>query len=165
MQLSRRTFLVQGLRVTALLPALPNLAVAARHGKAADRVLVVLQLSRGNDGLNTVIPYGQDAYYRMRPFLGLRKRELHALDDSVGLHPSLAGIAELYAEGRLAVVHGAGHPNPDRSHFRSLEIWHTADPAGPAGDVGWLGRMTDSITKSSPGALSALAIGAGNLPL
>ncbi|MCP3918113.1 MAG: DUF1501 domain-containing protein [bacterium] len=165
MQLSRRTFLVQGLRVTALLPALPNLAVAARHGKAADRVLVVLQLSGGNDGLNTVIPYGQDAYYRMRPFLGLRKRELHALDDSVGLHPSLAGIAELYAEGRLAVVHGAGHPNPDRSHFRSLEIWHTADPAGPAGDVGWLGRMTDSITKSSPGALSALAIGAGNLPL
>jgi uncharacterized protein (DUF1501 family) len=166
--LSRREILVNGLRVSALVPLVPSLGLArelARDRDGAERVLVVVQLTGGNDGLNTVVPSRQDAYYRLRPNLGLRRGALHALDDDYGLHPAMEGMGELFSEGRLAVVHGVGNPVPDRSHFRSLEVWHTADPFHPAGEVGWLGRMADSLAKHRPGTMPALAIEGGDLPL
>lgn len=167
---NRRDFLVGGLRLSAILPFANPLALAARNENdfgpdPTDPALVVLQLTGGNDGLNTVVPHRQDAYYRMRPNLGLARGGLNALDDDHGLHPSMSGLGELYAEGRVAVVQGVGHPNPDRSHFRSLEIWHTADPEGPAGETGWLGRMADAIVERAPGTMPALAVEPGELPL
>ncbi len=167
---SRREFLLNGIKVSALVPLLPEFALA-RDGLTtgglakSERVLVVVQLTGGNDGLNTVVPHRQDAYYRQRPYLGLARGSLHELDDDHGLHPSLSGMGELFAEGRLAVVHGVGNPNPNRSHFRSLEVWHTAEPDGPAGEVGWLGRLSDQIAAAGQGNMPALAVGQGNLPL
>jgi len=159
--LTRRDLLVNGARVGALLPVLPAL-----EGRApAERALVVLQLTGGNDGLNTVVPFGQDDYYRLRPNLALAPGAVRRLDDGTGLHPALAGLAELYDEGSLAIVQGVGYPGADRSHFRSLEVWHTADPANPAGDVGWLGRMADALARAHPGAMPALAVEPGDLPL
>jgi uncharacterized protein (DUF1501 family) len=167
MHLTRRRLLIDGLKVTALVPALPALGHAARLGRAAadGRVLVVLQLTGGNDGLNTVVPHAQDEYYRARPNLGLARGALHALDEDHGLHPQMSGLGELFQEGRLAIVHGVGLPYPDRSHFRSYEIWHSARPSGPPGEVGWLGRLADQLAQREPGILPALAVEGGHLPL
>lgn len=161
--LTRRAFVAGGVRLTALGSLAPALGASAlaQTGKsdANDRILVVVQLTGGNDGLNTVVPHAQDAYYRMRPTLAVKESAVHKLDDHVGLHPNLGQLAELYREGSMAVVHGVGHPNADRSHFRSLEIWHTAEPYAPAGRVGWLGNMADQLIARSPGSLPALSVG------
>ncbi|MEM8712746.1 MAG: DUF1501 domain-containing protein [Planctomycetota bacterium] len=166
---TRRSFLMDGVRVAALgaaLPAFgPEALARALRGESPpardqeERVLVVLQLSGGNDGLNTVIPHAQDEYYRARPTLGQKPGAIHRLDDHVALHPGLGGLAELYHEGQMSIVHGVGHPNADRSHFRSLEIWHTAEPFKPVGRVGWLGHMADQLLAESPGSLPALSVG------
>ncbi|MDA1267260.1 MAG: hypothetical protein O2816_19435, partial [Planctomycetota bacterium] len=168
--LTRRTLLQRGLSASAILPALSPLSLGKQPPgmdlrDSGKRCLVVLQLTGGNDGLNTVVPHAQDAYYRMRPNLGLAKGGLHALDEGHGLHPSLTGLGELYQEGQLAVVQGVGYPGADRSHFRSLEVWHTAAPHAPAGDTGWLGRLADALAKDDEQAMPALAVEPGDLPL
>ncbi len=162
----RRSFLAGGIRLGAIGTTLGTFGPAALActggGQAKDgreRILVVLQLSGGNDGLNTIIPHGQDEYYRARPTLGQKPGDVHKLDEHVGLHPSLGGLAELYHEGQMAIVHGVGHPNADRSHFRSMEIWHTAEPFKPVGRVGWLGNMADQLIAKAPGSLPALSVG------
>jgi len=165
MNLTRRSFLVEGLRVTALAPALASVRGARAVEGDGERVLVVVQLTGGNDGLNTVVPHRQDAYARLRPTLALQRSALHALDDEHGLHPALGALAGSFAEGRLTVVQGVGYPQPDRSHFRSLEIWHTGDPLAPGGALGWLGRMADQILADRPGAMPALHVGDEDLPL
>jgi uncharacterized protein (DUF1501 family) len=161
---TRREFLVSGLWVGAAAPlfAFPP---ARRRASEGERVLVVVQLTGGNDGLNTLIPHRQDAYYRLRPTLAIARGELHALDDDHGLHPSMRGLAELHAEGQLTCVHGVGTPNADRSHFRSMEMWHTADPENPPGDTGWLGRLGDQLARSDPSRLVAVHVGDEDLPL
>jgi uncharacterized protein (DUF1501 family) len=164
MFVSRRRFLVDGVRVSALVPALSLLGHLPRP-RAGERVLVVVQLTGGNDGLNTVVPYRQDEYFRLRPTLGLKSSSLHALDGDHGLHPSLGELAGLFAEGRMTIVHGVGYPSANRSHFRSLEIWHCADPLEPPRGVGWLGRMADQIVAASPGAMPAMHVGDEDLPL
>lgn len=128
--------------------ALPSAASGSLAGVPEDRILVVLQLSGGNDGLNTVVPYGFDAYYKARPGIGIKPSEVLKLDTTaanaggVGLHPGMAGMKDLYDAGLLAVIQGVGYPNPDRSHFRSMDIWQTAD-TNATGD-GWIGRYLDS---------------------
>jgi uncharacterized protein (DUF1501 family) len=102
-------------------------------------ILVVVQLSGGNDGLNTVVPYRDPLYRQLRPQLGLAEGELLPLDGALGLQPALAPLKARYDAGQLAIVRGVGYPNPDRSHFRSMDIWHTAEPAAYA-QTGWLGR-------------------------
>jgi uncharacterized protein (DUF1501 family) len=155
---------LDGLRVSALVPTL--LAARPRLPRDMDgRVLVVIQLTGGNDGLNTVVPHRQDEYTRLRPTLALERGKLHALDDEHGLHPSLGALAGLFAEGRLTVVHGVGYPAPNRSHFRSLEIWHSAEPMAPARGLGWLGRLADQIVAARPGSMPALHVGDEDLPL
>ena len=160
---TRRQLLINGVRVAAVAPFL-SLVHGATPRRAGGRALVVIQLTGGNDGLNTVVPYRQDAYYRSRPSLSLARDALHTLDDEHGFHPRMGGLAKLYSDGDLAVVHGVGYPNPDRSHFRSMEIWHTGDPEPAPGDTGWLGRLADQLAQRQPGSMAALHVGAEDLP-
>jgi uncharacterized protein (DUF1501 family) len=122
------------------------LARAAEAAVAADRndhSLVVIELNGGNDGLNTVIPFENDLYYRNRPTLGVAKGQVIRLGDQIGLYPTMQAAAELFRAGKLAIVEGVGYPDPNRSHFRSMEIWHTASTAAKAPATGWLGRVLD----------------------
>jgi uncharacterized protein (DUF1501 family) len=107
-------------------------------------ILVVLQMAGGNDGLNTVVPFANDHYYRARPRLAVTGKDVLKLNDALGLHPTLAGLKELFDAGRLAIVQGVGYPNPNRSHFRSTEIWQTASEADRFEKYGWLGRYFDN---------------------
>jgi uncharacterized protein (DUF1501 family) len=107
-------------------------------------ILVVLQMAGGNDGLNTVVPFANDYYHRARPRLGLSAEKVLKLNDELGLHPNLAGFKALYDAGHLGIVQGAGYPNPNRSHFRSTEIWQTASDAERFERYGWLGRYFDN---------------------
>ena len=154
---TRRHFLGTGLTLASASVALPafiqrsafGLPMAAPGmssipGVNEGNILVILQLSGGNDGLNTVVPHGDDNYYRKRPGIGIGAERVLTLrkNDPVGLHPSLAPFKELHDNGLLTVVQGVGYPNPNRSHFKSMDIWHTADTTG-TGD-GWLGRYFDA---------------------
>jgi uncharacterized protein (DUF1501 family) len=118
-------------------------AVAAAPG-FEDRILVVLELSGGNDGLNTLVPYGDDAYYRHRPNLGIKPNKLRKIDDHYGWSAGMAGFERLYKEGKLAVVHGCGYDQPSFSHFTSMAYWHTAAP-NSGSDYGWVGRLADAL--------------------
>ena len=109
-----------------------------------NKVVVILQLSGGNDGLNTVIPYRNDLYYKARPKLGIVKDKALAVTDEVGLHPALTGFKELYDDGSLAILNNVGYPNPDRSHFRSMDIWQTASQSNEYFTNGWVGRYLDA---------------------
>lgn len=150
-----------GLATTALVRAAESVAAQA---KANGKVLVVLELSGGNDGLNTVVPYGDDAYYQHRPNIALPKNELRILDDHFGLNPGMAGFERLYKDGKMAIVHGCGYENPSYSHFTSMTYWHTAAP-NSGEEYGWVGRLADSMAPSAPanflvniGARQSLAV-------
>ena len=158
---TRREFLrtsVLGGAVSWTVPAFLSQTFDALHAEAAmqfqaatgkdNTILVVLQLAGGNDGLNTVVPVTNDHYHKARPALGLRSN-LHKLNDEFSLHPSLTAFKELYDAGQLSIVHGVGYPNPNRSHFRSTEIWHTASDANKFEKYGWLGRYFDNACKGS----------------
>jgi uncharacterized protein (DUF1501 family) len=107
-------------------------------------ILVVLQLAGGNDGLNTVVPFADDAYHRARPKLALSADKILKLDSYVGLNGKLTGLKALHDDGHLAIIHGVGYPNPNRSHFRATEIWQTASDANQFASEGWIGRYFDS---------------------
>lgn len=132
-----------------------------------DRVLLVVELVGGNDGLNTVIPVDDERYAKLRPKLAVVRKGAHALGDGTALHPALHRLAGHVAAGRGAVVHGVGYPRPDRSHFRSRDIWHTADPSHTrvqTGTTGWLGRSADQLSGKTAG-FPAAAVGALEVPL
>src|SRR5262245_3842419 len=165
---TRRQFLTSTLRASSLVafaPAVPHFvaqtARAATAGK--DNVLVVLELSGGNDGINTVIPYADDLYHKYRPTLRKTKDTVLRLDDRVGLHPALQGLRPTWDAGHLAVVQGVGYPNPDRSHFESMDIWQQADPKRIT-PTGWLGRATATMDNRA-GGIPILHLGTGKLPL
>ena len=123
-----------------------------------DPVLVVLQLSGGNDYLNTVIPY-MDALYRdNRPTVGIPEHEILALDDAVGLHPSMGLMKDLYNQGKVAIIHGVGYPNSPRSHFRSMDIWHTCEP-DTMGTEGWLGLATRDLDPHKDNIVTTVSFG------
>jgi uncharacterized protein (DUF1501 family) len=136
-------------------------------------VLVVVQLSGGNDGLNTVIPFAHDAYRKARPSLAVGKDQVKKIDDELGFHPSLDGFSKLLEGGRLGIIQGVGYPNPDRSHFSSMDIWHTARPdlyskssGGGHRVTGWIGRCLDAHAGTQAGGdMPGLHLGAGRLPL
>jgi uncharacterized protein (DUF1501 family) len=117
-------------------------ATQATTGKDAP-ILVVVQLAGGNDGLNTLVPFGDDHYHRARPKLGLKANQVLKLDDQLGLHPALAGFKALHDAGQLAAIQAVGYPNPNRSHFRSTDIWMTATDSDRFSNKGWLGRYFD----------------------
>ncbi len=127
-------------------------------------LLLIIQLNGGNDGLNTVIPYGDGVYYVARPKLAVPPKDVWALNGQLGLHPKLANFKKLYDAGKLAIVQGTGYPNANRSHFRSTDIWMTANPE-TIEKTGWLGRYLDeSIARFHGVKLPAANIG-GTLPL
>lgn len=129
-----------------------------------DRILVVIQLTGGNDGLNTVVPYADDAYYRARPKLALAADSLWKLDDSFGLHPGLRPLETAVEQGRFAIVQGVGYPQPNRSHFESMDIWHTCQPKVERGGQGWLGRWLGSQRSAGSSSGEALALHLGHEP-
>jgi uncharacterized protein (DUF1501 family) len=116
----------------------------AAPATAGNRILVVMELSGGNDGLNTLVPYADDAYYRHRPNLGIKAAKLRKIDDRFGFSPGMAGFERLYKDGRMAVVHGCGYDQPSFSHFTSMAYWHTAAP-NSGGEFGWVGRLADAL--------------------
>ena len=124
-------------------------AALAAQGRADGKILVVLELSGGNDGLNTLVPYGDDAYYKLRPNLGIPKKGLRVLDDHFGFSGGMAGFEHLYKEGRLAILHGCGYENPSFSHFTSMAYWHTAAP-NSGEEYGWVGRLADAMAPAAP---------------
>ena len=130
----------------------------AKSGAAAGRSLVVIQLTGGNDGLNTVVPYTDTVYRSARPVLAHSADKVLHLTDTVGLSPVMTGMKTLYDQGRLAIVQGAGYPNPNHSHFRSMEIWQTAEPEKMAAE-GWVGRYLDSIRSGRTSPLTGINIG------
>jgi uncharacterized protein (DUF1501 family) len=146
---------------------------AAATRRPNDNVLVVLQLTGGNDGLNTVVPFTDENYRRLRPTIHLADAKLHRLDDRVGFHPSMSGWKQLFDKGQAAVIQSVGYPNPNRSHFESMAIWHTAPDNAQLrhsrGDVasgGWLARAIDQRTTAAEQAatIQALRIGEGQIP-
>ncbi|HLO98888.1 MAG TPA: DUF1501 domain-containing protein [Fimbriimonas sp.] len=131
----------------------------AKGGKpASDTVLIVCQLSGGNDGLNTVIPYTDSLYYKMRPTLAQKDDAVLKLNESLGLHPSMKGVHELFREGKVAIIQNVGYPKPNRSHFKSMDIWQSASPDDKL-KHGWIGRHVDSTLKGAePNPIMALGL-------
>jgi len=120
------------------------LARAAAQAARDDRILVVLELSGGNDGLNTIVPWADDRYYALRPKIGLKRETLLPLDDHFGFNPGLLGFERLWRDGKLAIVHGCGYAQPSFSHFTSMAYWHTAAP-NSGDEYGWCGRLLDAL--------------------
>ena len=125
-----------------------------------DPVLVILQLTGGNDYLNTLIPYTDPLYRENRPGVGIADEEIIHLDDELGLHPQMGAIKELWDDGMVAFIHGVGYENSPRSHFRSMDIWHTCEP-DKVGTEGWLGKTTRELDPNKENVLTAVNIGTG----
>ncbi len=173
---TRRMFLRRGLALLAAAPTVPSfldqtlmamtLAMPSRTAPTTGkdgRILVVVQLAGGNDGLNMVAPWADDAYHRSRPRIAVGAKEALRIDDHVGLHPNLSALKGLYDDGRMAIVQGVGYPNPNRSHFRSGDIWESAQPENERPTSGWIGRYFDN---NCPGADPMVGLTIGDtLPL
>ncbi len=178
---TRRLFLKQGMTLASMVSTAPlfiqrsalgmmqpaGSMLSSQPGIPDDRILVVVQLGGGNDGLNTVVPYGNNLYYNARPGIAIPapgrsngpQQGALQLDDSdgIGLHPNMAGFKELYDEGVASIVQGVGYPNPNRSHFTSMDIWHTAEHS--AKGYGWIGKYFDNTCNGTPVPEGSVAIG------
>ncbi|MEX0774237.1 MAG: DUF1501 domain-containing protein [Phycisphaeraceae bacterium] len=172
---TRREFVSTGLVLVSTITSVPaflkNSAVVLaapaggagpgnRPGVPEERILVVVQLSGGNDGLNAVVPFGMPEYYRARPALSVKDNTVLKLDatQGIGLNPALADFKSMLDDGQAAIIQGVGYPNPNRSHFASMDIWHTADPVrGSARGEGWLGRGLDLVAVDKQGHAQAEA--------
>ncbi|HCU49454.1 MAG TPA: hypothetical protein DGG94_06575 [Micromonosporaceae bacterium] len=148
---TRRRFLIRSgvvggaaLAAGATAYTLKDILQTAGERPSQAQTLVVVTLYGGNDGLNTVIPHADPAYQAARPELAYNAGEVLKLDDSTGLNPAMKGLHGLFGQNKVAIVRGVGYPQADRSHFRSMDIWHTAQPARP-GTTGWLGRWLDAV--------------------
>ncbi len=164
---TRRAFL-KASSLVALAPTVPAFLARTARAVTAEpdgRILVVIQLEGGNDGINTVVPFADEGYAKYRKTLRLPKDQLVKVSDSVGLHPGLARFGKLLEAGQLAIVQGVSYPNPSRSHFESMAIWHSArlDREDRIG-LGWLGRALDQDVPRV-GVASSIFIGAGSLPV
>lgn len=161
--MKRRQFLrnvgATGVAVSTLPTLVDNFAVKAIAGGDdkfarlmgdSDRILVLIQLGGGNDGLNTVIPVENQTYYDSRPSLAISKNESLKLTDTLGWHPAMAGFRDMYDDGRMAVIQGVTYPNPNRSHFRGTDIWLTATDPEVFGSTGWIGRYLDTMAPGFP---------------
>lgn len=158
--LNRRRFLQVGSLASAAM-MMPKFLKALERGHLVppgNKVLVIIQLSGGNDGLNTVIPYRNDIYYKARPSLGIKREAALSLNDELGIHPALKGLKALYDDGALGILNNVGYPNPDRSHFRSMDIWHSASQSNEYWSDGWIGRYLDAQCKGCDKPTQALEI-------
>lgn len=159
--MQRREFLTRAVQAGAILPLASSGVFArplasrffARPASVGDRVLVMINLSGGNDGLNTIVPFNDPKYATARPNLRLDKNQLHQITDDLGLHPSMQPIRDLYQDGICAVVENVGYPDQDRSHFRSTDIWHSSSDAETVVYTGWVGRYLEKIHPEYPAKL------------
>jgi uncharacterized protein (DUF1501 family) len=173
MALNRRSLLSRGALLVAsgfLAPSFITRTAMALDGRSSalgpvtldpskkNQILVVLQLSGGNDGINTLVPFTDPNYAKLRPTLGVAATDVLRLTDSVGLNPNLTKLKAFYDQGKMAVVQGVGYPNPNRSHFRSMDIWHSARPDAFERS-GWLGRYVSACQCAQDNALPAVSIG------
>ena len=145
--MNRRDFLkasALAVSVTSGMPGFLARAAAQASATGGDKTLVVIQLTGGNDGLNTLIPYSNGAYYAARPNIAIAKKDVLTLNADLGMHPSLRALSKFWDAGQLGWLENIGYPNPNRSHFASMAIWHTADPSQAASD-GWIGRIAETI--------------------
>lgn len=160
MYFKRKEFIQLGSLATASM-LMPQFLKAFQSGKLVppgNKVTVIIQMSGGNDGLNTVIPYRNDLYYSNRPKLGIQRNAALSLTDEAGLHPSLTAFKDLYDDGSLGIFNSVGYPNPDKSHFRSMDIWHTASNSSDYWNTGWVGRYLDAQCKGCDKPTQALEI-------
>ena len=123
--------------------------------QTTDPVIVVVQLTGGNDYLNTVVPYADSKYWDYRPVVNVPEEEILSLNDNIGFHPAMKPIADMFKEGKVAIVHGVGYENSPRSHFRSMDIWHTAEPT-KVGSKGWLGQAIKEIDPNAENVVTAV---------
>jgi uncharacterized protein (DUF1501 family) len=179
---SRRDFLRTSLQTStlvALAPTVPGFleqTARATQPNRDGRVLVVIQLDGGNDGINTVVPFADPGYAKYRKVLRLPADRLFKINKEVGFHPAMRDVAKLLESGQLAIVQGVGYPNPSRSHFKSMAIWHTANVRLPGGygdsgeneqtraSFGWIGQALDGSQRPKDGAADAVFVGTGALP-
>ncbi len=165
-----RRDVLRTLPLISLAPTVPGFLARSARAAAPQqdaRVLVVIQLDGGNDGINTVVPFKDEGYARNRDVLALPAKRLISVADGIGLHPAMPAAGRMLEAGRLAIVLGVGYPNPDRSHFRSMAIWHTAqlDPDADAQSrLGWIGRGLDARVVAGASGPASLYIGTGALP-
>ena len=170
---TRRQFLRSGIALVSTVSTVPVFlsrsssvlaqsmgALPSNPGVPEDRVLVVVQLSGGNDGLNTVIPFGFDTYYKSRSSLSIKDKDLIKLDTDhgIGLHPSLRPIEQMIGDGLAGIVQGVGYPNPIRSHFASMDVWHTGDTLSHKGE-GWVGKAMDTLSEKQDTSLACISLG------
>ena len=164
---ARRDFLrgtTSGMAAIALGSTVPSLLCeAAQDAGNDDRILLVVELAGGNDGLNSVIPHSDPAYQRARPELGIAKRDTLSVRNGIGLHTSMRGFADLLEQGHFAVVQGVGYKNPNRSHFESMDIWHTCQRKDQNRTDGWIGRALETIEQPG-GDPAAIHFGAEEQP-
>ncbi len=171
MHTTRRDFLKTTLGSSAVISlgaAVPAFLLDAANAQSAagkDTVLVVVQLTGGNDGLNTVIPYSDPVYRRDRPTLAIAEADVLKIDDQVGFHPSARGFADLLELGKLGVIQGVGYPNPNRSHFESMDIWHTCQRKADRQATGWLGRFADATLQPDGSDPTTIHLGGQKQPL
>jgi len=174
---TRRQFLQNGLTFVGIGLAMPTFLMRATQAQAGDplasrlppipsgKILVVIEMSGGNDGLNTVIPYADGGYAKARPVIGIPARDVVHLSGSVGLHPNMSAFKPLYDKGRLAVLTGVGYPNPNRSHFQSMDVWQTGNAQVDVRErTGWLARYFDKDGHFQGNPLSGITLGSA-LPL
>jgi uncharacterized protein (DUF1501 family) len=165
---SRRDFLKHA-SLVALAPVVPSFLAHTARAAVPDkdgRILVVIQLDGGNDGINTVVPFADEGYAKCRRTLRLRKEELVKVNDSIGLHPDMADAGKLLESGQLEIVQAVGYPNPNRSHFESMAIWNTARlDAEERGGLGWIGRGLDGGPAPRGGVPAAVFVGGGQMPV
>lgn len=168
---TRRDFLkgsltsAAAISLSAGMPRLLAAAGAAASNSSSENVLVMIQLSGGNDGLNTVIPHGDDGYRRNRFSLAVPQGQIIKIDDYLGFHPSFRGMNQLLEDGSLSILQGIGYPKPNRSHFESMDIWHTANLTVGERENGWLGRFLDENTAADAQETPALHLGEEKQPL
>jgi uncharacterized protein (DUF1501 family) len=152
----RNTALASGaFMVPAFLKPLEALAMSGLTGY---KNLVIIQLSGGNDGLNTIVPYGNDIYYQKRNTIAIKQTDIIKLDDTLGLNPSLSALKEIYDQGWMSIINSVGYPNPDRSHFRSMDIWQTASDSNQFLTTGWIGRYLDSNCQINKNPYTAIEV-------
>jgi len=158
--MKRREFLKQSALATAGTWLIPSFlkGLDKENSFYQGKRLIIIQLSGGNDGLNTVIPFENDIYYNARPRLAIPKEKVLKLNTEQGFHPSMEKMKLLYEEGLLTVFNSVGYPNPDRSHFRSMDIWHTASESNEYLQTGWIGRFLDANCEKNCKAFSAIEI-------
>jgi uncharacterized protein (DUF1501 family) len=160
MLFKRKEFLQIGSLATAslMMPKFLKAFEKPNYVPAGNKVVVVIQFSGGNDGLNTVIPITNDIYYKERKTIGIAKDKALSLTSDVGLHPSLLAFKDLYDDGSLSIMNSVGYPNPDRSHFRSMDIWHSASASNEYVNTGWIGRYLDAQCKGCDKPTQALEL-------